>query len=148
MARRPHGVIYALLAVSLAANLVGAGYFLGSGYNKKWGAARNKPPRTVESTIDFVSSRYPKSVGEAVRQKLEARRADIALALDEMKAARRETRKAIREEPLDKARIEAAFAASREKGGNFQRLIQGAIVEALPDVPESERGSIEKDEGD
>jgi uncharacterized membrane protein len=148
MARRPHGVIYALLALSLSANLIGAGYFLGSGYNTKWGGSRSKQPRTVESTIDFVSSRYPKSVGDAVRQKLETRRADIALALDEMRAARRETRAAVRQEPLDKARVEAAFSASREKSANFQRLIQTAIIEALPDVPESERGVIEKDDPD
>jgi uncharacterized membrane protein len=148
MSRRPHGVVYALLALSLAVNLVGAGYLVGWGYSKKWGGERHRPPRTVESTINFVASRYPKSVGEAVRQKLEARREEIAVALDEMKAARRETRQAIREQPLDKNRIEAAFAASREKAANFQRLIQTAIVEALPDLPESERGTIDKDEPD
>lgn len=139
MARRPHGLVYALLAVSLAVNLVGAGYL---GY----GSFRHKPTRTVDSTIDFVASRYSKSIGVAVREKLEARRADLTVALDEMKAARRDTRRAIREQPLDKERVETAFATAREKSQSFQRLIQSAIVDALPDVPEKDRAAIEKDD--
>lgn len=143
--RRPHGLVYALLAVSLVANMVAAGYFLGAGFAEYSG----KPPRTqrsVESTIEFVVGRYPESVRPTIRQKLEARRAEMKAALHEMRAARVETRKAIRQEPLDKGRIEKAFAASREKMTAFQSLIQGAIIEALPDLPQSERGKLEKDE--
>lgn len=146
MARRPHGFIYALLALSLAVNLIGAGYYLGAGFADYRTAKRTKQPRTVESTIDFVSGRYPKTVAELVRAKLEAKRDQIKVAIDEMNSARRETRKAIREEPLDKDRIERAFATSREKLSNFQQLIQGAIIEALPDVPQAERGTLEKDD--
>lgn len=145
-ARRPHGLIYALLALSLAVNLIGAGYYLGSGFAEYRNGRHAKSPRTVESTIEFVASRYPKAVAATVRQKLEAKRPEIKVALDEMRAARRETRRAIKQEPLDKDRIEAAFAASRDKVAAFQRLVQGAIIEALPDLPESERGAIEKDD--
>ncbi|MFC3693023.1 periplasmic heavy metal sensor [Chenggangzhangella methanolivorans] len=146
MRRRPHGLVYALLAVSLAVNLIGAGYFLGAGFADYRSARHGKPPRTVESTIDYVAGRYPAPVAAKVRAKLEAKRPELSTAFDEMRLARRETRKAIKQQPLDKARIEAAFAASRDKAVAFQQLIQSAIIEALPDLPESERNAIEKDD--
>lgn len=144
-ARRPHGLVYALLAVSLVVNMLGAGYLLGAGFAEYGG----KPPRTqrsVESTIEFVVGRYPESVRPTIRGKLEARQAELKTALREMRVARAETRKAIRQEPLDKERIEKAFAESREKMAAFQTLIQSAVVEALPDLPQSERGKLEKDD--
>lgn len=146
MSRRPHGVVYALLALSLAVNLIGAGYYLGSGFAERRDVRHSKPPRTIESTIDFVSSRYPKPVAAAVKAKLETRRDELKVALDEMRAARRETRQAMREEPLDKARVEAAFASARDKGDAFQRVVQRAVIDALPDVPQSERGAMDKDD--
>lgn len=144
--RRPHGLVYALLAVSLAVNLIGAGYYLGSGFTERQGAKHARQPRTVESTIDFVSSRYPKPVAAAVKAKLEERREQVKVALDEMRAARRDTRKAIKEEPLDKARVEAAFGTAREKAEVFQRIVQQAVMDALPDLPPSERGQMDKDD--
>lgn len=146
MARRPHGFVYALLALSLAVNLVGAGYYLGSGFADYRSGKRAKPPRTVESTINSVSGRYPKPVGDMVRAKLEANRDAIKVAIDELNAARREAKQAIRQEPLDKARIEKAFETSRETLSSLQRVVHGAIMEALPDVPHSERGALEKDD--
>lgn len=141
MARRPHGFIYALLALSLAVNLIGAGYL---GY----GSWRTKAPRSVDSTIDFIANRYPKGVGDKVRERLQAKRADIAQALDELKEARRATRRAMGEQPLERDRVEAAFAHSREKADAFSRLVHGAIVDALPELPEIERGGIDKNESD
>jgi uncharacterized membrane protein len=146
MARRPHGFVYALLAVSLAVNLIGAGYYLGSGFMDYRSAKRTKPPRTVETTIDAVSRRYPAPVNELIRAKLEAKRDEIKVAIDEMNAARRETRQAVRQDPLDRERLVRSFESSREKLSAFQRLIHGAIIEALPDVPQAERGALEKDE--
>lgn len=141
MARRPHGFIYALLAVSLAANLVGAGYY---GY----GSWRTKEPRGVDRTIDYIANRYPKGVGDKVRERLQAKRGDISTALDELKEARRATRHAMREKPLNRERVEAAFTKSREKSAALQSVIHGAILDALPDAPETERGGIQGDEAD
>lgn len=142
--RRPHGLIYGLLAVSLAINLVGVGYFAATGFKE----TKSRPPKTVERTIDFVAARYPDAVGEAVRKRLEARRDLLQGALAEMKDARRAARKTMGEEPLDRNRVEAAFANSREKVAKFQSLIHGAIVEALPDLPEPARASIDKNESE
>lgn len=145
--RRPHGAVYALLAVSLAANLVGAGYVVGTGFaDYRSGGKHPRPPRTVESTIDFVSNRYPKPVAGAVKAKLEGRRDELKAAIDDMRASKREIRRTMTEEPLDRARVEAAFEVSRQKAEAFQRVVQRAVLDALPDVPQSQRGAMEKDD--
>jgi uncharacterized membrane protein len=141
MARRPHGVVYGLLATSLAVNLVGTGYL---GYLE----LRPKPPRSVETTIDFVAHRYPSGVGTAVRARLKERRADLQRAFDEMKAARRATRDAMAAQPFDPARVEAAFAESRAKSADFQKVIHGAIIAALPNLAETDRAKIGKNAAD
>lgn len=141
MARRPHGFIYALLIASLAVNLIGAGYF---GY----GSWRTREPRTVDRTIDYIANRYPKGVGDKVRERLLAKRTEVATALDELKKARRDARHAMREQPLNRDRVEAALALSREKSSALQSVIHGAIVDALPEAPETERGGIESEEPD
>lgn len=142
MIRRPHGIVYALLAGSLALNLVAAGYF---GYGS-WRSTRG--PRTIESTIDFIAKRYPKDVGDKVRDRLESKRIELGRALDEMKDARRATRRAMGEDPLDRARVEAAFANSRAKSEAFQKVIHAAILEALPELPKDKRGDIDPNESD
>lgn len=141
MARRPHGIVYALLAGSLALNLVAAGYF---GY----GSWRSPGPRTIDGTIEFIAKRYPKDVGDKVRDRLESKRVELGRALDEMKDARRATRRAMGEDPLDRARVETAFANSREKSQAFQQVIHAAILEALPELPKDKRGDIDPNESD
>ncbi|GLK66720.1 periplasmic heavy metal sensor [Hansschlegelia plantiphila] len=141
MTRRPNSLLYALLAVSLAANLIGAGYLGFVGFRPK------PPPRTVETTINFVSGRYPPTVAKAVREKLEARRDELKNALDEMKIARRATRDAMSDVPFDAARVDAAFADARAKAADFQKVIHSAIIEALPDVAEGDRAKIDRSEG-
>lgn len=140
--RRPGVFILGLLALSLAVNLVAAGYLGFVGFRPK------PPPRTVENTIDFVSARYPDEVARAIRGKLLERRADLASALEEMKAARRATRSAMGDEPLDQAKVDAAFAAARDKAASFQKVIHGAIADALPQVAATDRAKIDRSESD
>lgn len=135
MTRRPHGVVYGLLAASVAINLVGAGYLGYTGF-------RPRPPKTVENTIDFVSGRYEGKAGEAIKDRLEAHRQELRSALDDMKDARRETRRTMRDTPFDKARVEAAFAAARDKGQAFQSVIHKSIVEGVSAVEQKDRDAI------
>lgn len=140
MARRPHGIVYGLLGVSLALNLVGAGYLGFAGWRK--------PNRTVESTIDFVTARYPSSVRQAVRDTLEDRRADLRTALQELRDARRGARDALSAPDIDRAKVDAAFAQSREKAAAFQSVIHAAIAEAVAKLPAAERAKIDGGGGD
>ncbi|WP_020179089.1 periplasmic heavy metal sensor [Methylopila sp. M107] len=141
--RRPHGFIYALLALSLAVNMMAVGYL---GYFAYAGLKVKEPrgPRNIENTIEFVSKRYPKSVGDKVRAKLLDRKFELAQAHDELKVARRASRRAMREDPVNKEHVETAFAALREKTSNFQKLVHAAIVDALPELPEADRDEIDK----
>lgn len=141
MARRPHILIYGALALSLAVNLAGVGFLLASD-------DRGKPRRTVDDTIEFVSKRYPAAVGDAVRAQLETRRAELGRTLGEMQAARRATREAIAADPPDPAKLEGAFETSREKSANFQKVIHGAIVQAVPALPLDERAKVVRSERD
>lgn len=147
MSRRPHGLVYGLLAISWAINLIAAGFL---GYQNFPGARGKggKGPRSIETTIDFIASRYPKTVGDKVRERLTQRQLELGTALDEMRVARRATRRAMRQEPLNKADVEAAFANLREKSGSFQKLVHAAIIDTLPDVPEADRDVLEKSEPD
>ena len=142
MKRRAPGALYAVLAVSIALNLAAAGYFGVTRFHSK------SPPRTVETTIGFISSRYPPSVGAVIREKLEARRDELAQALQEMKDARRATRDTMSQAPLDRAQVDAAFANARVKAANFQKVIHEAITEALPAVPEADRAKIDRGDPD
>jgi uncharacterized membrane protein len=137
MARRPHGLIYGALAASLAVNLIGAGYV---GYT----AWRPKPPRTVESTIAFVSGRYADPIGEAIRVRLEAERGALGTALKEMKQARRATRQAMAAEPFDRARLDALFEEARAKAAAFQRLLHGAIADATAEASPADRAKLDR----
>ncbi|MFC7051570.1 periplasmic heavy metal sensor [Hansschlegelia quercus] len=137
--RRPRALVYGLLAASLAINLIGAGYFGFVGF-------RPKPPRTAESTIDFVTRRFPAPVAEAVRAKLEERRDELREAMKEMRAARRETRDAMSDAPFDADRADKAFADARAKSSDFQKVIHSAIISALPGVPEADRAKIDRND--
>jgi len=140
--RRAPRALYVVLAVSLALNLAAAGFFGVTGFRFK------PPPRTVDTTIGFISSRYPDSVGAVIREKLEARRDELAQALQELKEARRATRDTMSQTPLDRARIDAAFANSRVKAADFQKVIHEAIADALPAVPEADRAKIDRGDPD
>lgn len=132
--------LWVALALSLAVNLGGAGFFLAA-------ESRDKK-RTVEDTIAFVGQRYADPVGPAVRQRLEARKGDLARALAEMQSARRASRQAMAAEPLDRAAVDAAFEASRAKTAAFQQVIHGAIAEAVATLPADQRAVVVKSGGD
>lgn len=142
--RRRGTALYVVLALSLGLNLIGVGYF---GYTNLSGA-KQRPPKTVESTIDFVSRRYPEKTGEAIRAKLEERRAALQSALDDLKDARRATRRAMREKPFDRARVESAYEVARAKGQAFQEVLQGAIVDAVASVSQADRDGVDGDDPD
>lgn len=142
MPRRPSLLIYGALALSVAVNLAGAGYLFASD-------DRDRPQRrTVEDTIDFISKRYPDAVGDAVKAQLESRREQLGAALAEMKTARRAAREAIGADPVDRSVIESAFAASREKSSNFQKVIHDAIADAAPSVALDDRQKVARGERD
>lgn len=132
MARRPHALIYGALALSVALNLAGAGFLLASD-------GERKDKRSVDDTIELIGGRYPDTVGDAVLARLQSRRDEVARALGDMRAARRDSRAAMAGEPFDKAAVDAAFAESRTKTSAFQKVVHDAIAEAVAPLPAAER---------
>lgn len=139
--RRPGVLILGLLAVSLAVNLVGAGYLATVGF-------RPRPQRTVDATIEVVSSHYPDPVSDVVRQKLADHRTELKDALDAMKSARRGAREAMSADPFDRARVDAASGQAREKAGAFWKVIHGAVADALQGAPAADRAKIDRRDDD
>ncbi|GLK80386.1 periplasmic heavy metal sensor [Methylopila turkensis] len=141
MARRPVW-LFGALALSVALNIAAAGFVMTSG--------PDKPPqrRNVDDVIGFVSQRYPDSVGDAVRARLEARRAELSQALSQMQAARRATRETISADPVDADAVRAAFEDARAKGASFQQVIHEAIAEALPAALPADRAKVARGEKD
>ena len=138
MARRPHWALYAALVLSVALNLGGAGYLIAT-------AERGRGPRTVENTIETVSGRYPGATGQAIRAALESRRAELKAAFDDLRSARRATRAAMKAQPYDADRLEAAFAEARAKSSALQAIVHEAIASAIPGAPTDDRARISDD---
>lgn len=138
MARRPHWALYAALALSVALNLGGAGYLFAT-------AERGRGPRTIDSTIETVAGRYPGATGGAIRAALEKRRAELKAAFDDIRTARRATRVAMKAQPYDPERLEAAFAEARAKSSALQAIVHEAIASAIPGAPPDDRAKITDD---
>lgn len=132
--------LYAALALSVTVNLVGAGFLMAHD--------RPKPGRTVDGAIAFVAGRYPDAVGDAIRAKLEARRAELGAALADMQGARKASRAAMAADPVDPAVVAEAFRVARAKADAFQSVLHRAIADAMPAVPAEERAKVLKNERD
>ncbi|GLK77551.1 hypothetical protein GCM10008171_28050 [Methylopila jiangsuensis] len=132
--------LYAALALSVTVNLVGAGFLMAHD--------RPRPGRTVDGAIAFVAGRYPDAVGDAIRGRLEQRRAELGAALAEMQGARKASRAAMAADPVDPAVVAEAFRVARAKADAFQSVLHGAIADAMPDVPAEERAKVIKNDRD
>ncbi len=124
-------VVLLLLFVSLAANLMIAGFV----------AARVNGPRP-QSDIDRLVAlgvrSFPPEIQRAVAEQTRQKRADLRARLMDVEAARRTMYDAMRAQPFDQTALEAAFADVRTKTDALQEasqsLVAGAIAQASPET--------------
>ncbi len=131
--RGPFAVtLLALLFVSLAANLLIAGFAVGR-------AAGPRPgPGDIERLVAMGMRDFPPEIRQAVAKRARNNRDQFRTKVDDVEAARQKMFQAMRAEPLDRPALEAAFADLRQKTNDLQmagqELVAGAIEDTPPDV--------------
>ena len=130
--RGPFAVtLLALLFVSLATNLLIAGFAIGR-------VVGPRPGADIERIVALATRDFPPEIRRAVVERARAGRAQFHAQFEDVEAARQRMFEAMRAEPFDQAALEAAFADLRQKTGALQRagqdLVAGALVDQPPDV--------------
>jgi uncharacterized membrane protein len=123
-----------LLVVSLAANLLLVGFIVGQVLHHPERERMGGP-----MTIERVTGGLPPEIRETVRTSLREHRPEIVSKIAAVRAAQAELHAAIGAQPFDPARLQAAFAAIRERRQAVQAEVQEAAVEAIGQLPPETR---------
>ncbi|HEY6556721.1 MAG TPA: periplasmic heavy metal sensor [Polyangiaceae bacterium] len=108
------------LLISIALNLLCAGFLLGRGL--RGGRGRQGPARSLE---DGQALRHP-----ALRRAYEAERGHVKGRRDAVRQARARVSEALRIEPFQPARLEQSLAELRSETTKTQELVHRALVKA------------------
>jgi len=130
------------LIVSLALNLLLAGWLIGRFVHERhWRPSfAGMPARPGDRMMEWMMGR---DLDEASRQAVREAMGGAHAAMDQARAATREARlvarEALRAEPFDRARAEAAFAQSRERQMEAMRRIHAALIDGAEKLPAEAR---------
>ncbi len=108
------------LLISIALNLLCAGFLLGRGLHRG-GRARRDPPSALE---DARGLRHP-----ALRKVYEAQRGQVSGRRNAVRQARRRVSEALRADPFQPARLEQSLAELRDETTKTQEMLHGALVQ-------------------
>ncbi|MHA7832860.1 MAG: periplasmic heavy metal sensor [Algiphilus sp.] len=119
------------LVVSLAGNLLAAGWVLGQ---------RVAAPQHMERGMLRQMARHlPAEVRSPLREAMRERRRPLFEAFREVRQARQAVRAALAREPFDAEALEAALARQRAGTAALQQLMHGAMVETATSLPPEQR---------
>lgn len=138
MARRSSIALLAVLGISLALNFFVFG-FLAAG---AWHHPHSRGDRIARYAAISGLGRAPGPLRDRVENALRKQRPELRQTLERVREARRDVRAAMRAEPLDRAKLNAAFAALRERVDGLQTVIYGAVGDAVATAPAAERAAI------
>lgn len=118
------------LLISIALNLLCAGFLLGRGLH--FGRGRKGPAQSLEDTRAL---RHP-----ALRRAYAAERGQVKGRRDAVRQARARVSEALRTEPFQPARLEQSLGELRSETTKTQELLHRALVKAARDgTPEARR---------
>jgi uncharacterized membrane protein len=120
------------LLVSVCLNLFVAGAWLGG----RWADARSG------TMVEKAMRPYPPSLRADTRRKLFADRKALRSAVTELRDARQHMFSVMRADPLDRAALDQAMKAVRERSAAVQAVFQTALAESLAEAPVVERRKI------
>jgi len=89
-----------------------------------------KPGLRLDAMVDTL----PAADGATLRAALDADMGKVAAANAAYRKAQEVARQALTTEPFDRVAFEAALADIRAKRGEFQKVLQGIVVKAAPDM--------------
>ena len=126
--------VLAGLAVSLVVNAVGVGFLA-----TRW---HEDGPPGFARTVLFAGRHYPDEIRDALKAELSTKPEALRRAFRALREARRATFEAMRADPLDMARLEAALAEERARTADLQAVGHGYLAEAVAAAPASVRAEI------
>ncbi len=135
--RGPFAVtLIVLLFVSLAANLVVAGFTV----------ARFRGPPTGAGEIDRIVAlgirAFPPEIQGDIRDQVRAHRGEFRAGLVAVQASRQRMFEAMRADPFDRAALDQAFADVRTTTNDVQTIGQTIVADAIAQAPPDVRARI------
>jgi len=128
--------IFAVLFLSVAANLVIAGFAA----SRFGGPPRH--PDLIERIVAIGIRAFPPAIRSGIQLRSEARREELRVLIDSVQDSRMRMVDAMRANPFDAAALEAAFADMRVRVTDLQAAGQIIVGEAVAAAPADARAQI------
>lgn len=135
MSRHWSIALLVLLVLSLAVNFFGLGFLVVGGEHPS-------DSRIAHFAAIAALGRAPGALRHAVENELRADHGAIRDAIHGVRDARRAVRTAMRAEPFDQGKLDAAFAMLRQRVDHMQELVHAAVGRAVAAAPAAERRKI------
>ncbi|HSE79866.1 MAG TPA: periplasmic heavy metal sensor [Alphaproteobacteria bacterium] len=132
------------LLVSLGVNLFLGGLLAGRyfGPQHRTFARSEAYERPGQEFFRRLIGRVPAEHRAAFEDVLSAKRPDMERTSQALRESRTKIREAVRAEPFDRAKLEAAFAEVRERNMALQKSVHEAMAEAVQKLPAEARGRL------
>lgn len=145
--------LFAALAVSLGFNLFVGGFLVGDEL-REWhrpphGMPWEHPPRGenqrhIFGFVDRMATVLPEADRKKFLGVMETYHGELAAADARFHDARDKVRKAIAAEPFDRTALDAAFADVRSSMEEVQKVLHGALADAVSQLPPDARKDLSK----
>jgi hypothetical protein len=133
-------VLAAVLLLSLAANLVVAGFTF-SRFGPRPGGG------DIERIVAIGIRAFPPEIQKAIVDGSKAKRDEMKTLIDSVKDARQRMFEAMRADPFDPAALEAAYADLRQKTSVLQEAGQQIVLDAVANASPEVRSRIRPPRG-
>jgi uncharacterized membrane protein len=133
--------IFAILFLSLGANLVVAGF------SAARFAGPHGPPNFIERIVAIGIRAFPPAIQRTIEQDARERREEMRALIDAVQDSRMRMFAAMRADPFDAAALDAAFAELRSRTTELQKAGQDIVGRAVAGAPADVRIKIRMNRG-
>jgi hypothetical protein len=131
-----------VLGLSLVVNFAGVGFFLSA-----FGRPDGGQTLSISNALVLANRRFPAEIRSALHDTFAAEPEHMRAAFRALKDARRATYEAMKAEPFDRERLEAAFALERQRTMEVQEIGHAALAAAIAGATPEERARIDAHRG-
>lgn len=139
---RTAAALLVVLGLSLVVNFAGVGFFLTA-----FGRPDGGQTLSISNALVLANRRFPAEIRSALHDAFAAEPERVRGAFRALKEARRATYEAMKAEPFDKARLDAAFALERQRTQELQEIGHAALAVAIAGATPEERARIDAHRG-
>lgn len=130
------------LSISVALNLFFAGFVVARRLARPERRGPDAAALQVDAPHHVMHALRQAGGGVHARHVLEAHRGELRVQRRAMREARRAAVEALAAEPFDRAAVERALAAVRERVADSQRLAHEVVLEVAAELPPRERARL------